>query len=162
MPQTSTRNARLGDLPVLALFERELARGAFPKDPIEDLEYHTEKLRKALVREPEGMVVLVDADTEEVAAWAWLVTRTTLATGERYGVVRSIYVRPSTRGAGLGALLAEYAVRYFKDRGITRITAKLHSTNAPGVHTLSKAGFQAIHTTLEWRAPREGQGQDTS
>ena len=152
MPHTSTRLARLEDIPVLALFERELARAAFPQDPIEDLEYHAQKLRKSLVREPEGMVVLVNPDSEEIVAWLWMATRAVLATDERYGVVRSIYVRPSARGAGLGGMLAQYALRCFEERGISRVVAKVHSENLPGVRTLASAGFEPIHTTLEWRA----------
>lgn len=152
MPQTSTRLARAEDLPILALFERELARVAFPDDPIEDLDYHTEKLRKALIREPEGMVVLVDANSDETVAWLWMVTRTVLATGEQYGVIRSIYVRPSAREAGLGTMLAQYARRYFDAKGIRRIVAKTHAENLAGIRTLNKAGLEPIHLTLECRA----------
>jgi L-amino acid N-acyltransferase YncA len=151
MQQTSTRHARPEDLPVLALFERELARSNFPDDPIEDLDYHTERLRKALVREPEGMVVLVAPDTQDIIAWLWLVTRRTLATGEAYGVLRSLYVRPPARGAGLGAQLAHYAARYFQERSVHRVVATVHSQNLAGLRTFAKAGFRPVHTTLEWR-----------
>lgn len=153
MRQTSTRCARLEDIPVLALFEREVARATFPDDPIEDLEYHARKLRKALAKEPEGMVVLVGPDTEEIVAWVWMVTRRTLATGERYGVVRSLYIRPSARHAGLGTMLAEYASRHFQERGILRVLAKVHDGNTAGSRVLTRAGFEPMHTTLEWRAP---------
>ncbi len=152
MPHTSTRLAGLDDIPVLALFERELARAAFPEDPIEDLDYHANRLRKAFVRQPEGMVVIVDAETDEIVAWLWLATKTVLATGERYGVLRSIYVRPSARGAGLGTMLAEYARRSFEEQGLQRVVAKVHSDNLAGVRVLSRAGFAPLHTTLEWRA----------
>lgn len=154
MPQTSTRLARAEDLPILALFEREMARLAFPDDPIEDLDYHADKLRKALVREPEGMVVLVDAQSEETVAWLWMVTRRVLATGEEYGVIRSIYVRPPARGEGLGTMLAQYARHYFDARGIRRIVAKIHADNLAGSRTLNKAGLEPIHLTLEWRAEK--------
>jgi L-amino acid N-acyltransferase YncA len=154
MPQTGTRLARIEDIPLLALFERELARASFPDDPIEDLDYHAERLRKAMRREPEGMVVLVEAESNDVLAWLWTVTKTTLATGERYGVLRSLYVRPSARRAGLGASLAGYALRYFEGLGLSRVVAKLHSDNIAGVRTLERAGFEGLHLTLEWRAGR--------
>ena len=151
MSQTSTRHARLEDLPVLALFEREMARSAFPHDPIEDLDYHGERLRKSLVREPEGMVVLVAPETQDIIAWLWLVTKRTLATGEVYGVLRSLYVRPAARGAGLGTQLADYAQRFFQECGIARVVASVHPANLAGLRTLAGAGFRPVHTTLEWR-----------
>lgn len=151
MPQTSTRLARTEDLPILAYLERELARAAFPEDPIEDLEYHLNKLRKALVREPDGMVVLVDSASDEIIAYLWVVTRTTLATGEKYGVLRSLYVRPAARGAGLGTLLAQYALRHFQQRGIHRVVAKVHSDNVAAIRTLHRSGFTNLHLTLQWR-----------
>ena len=153
MPQTSTRLARLEDIPVLAMFEREIARLSFPDHPIEDLEYHAQRLRKAMAREPEGMTVLVDAESGEVLAWLWLATKTTLATGEHYGVVRSIYVRPVARRAGLGMMLAEYAMRHFQERGIPRVVATVHDANLVGARTLAKAGFERAHITFERRTP---------
>ena len=149
MLQTSTRNAAPDDIPILALFERELARSAFPDDPIEDLEYHTDRLRKALVKQPEGMIVLVDTAGGEIIAWLWMATKKTLATGEVYGIVRSIYVRPSARRAGLGAMLAEYARAFFEERDIARVVATVHSGNLAGIRTLQKARFKTVHVTLE-------------
>jgi len=92
-----------------------------------------------------------DPATCSFKTWLWLVTRRTLATGEVYGVLRSLYVRPAARGAGVGAQLAHYASRYFQERGVTRVVATVHSQNLPGLRTLAKAGFQPAHTMLEWR-----------
>ena len=155
MRQTGTRLAKLEDIPLLALFERELARIAFPEDPIDDLEYHANRLRKSMRKEPDGMVVLVDSESGEVLAWMWAVTKTTLATAETYGVLRSIYVRPAARGANIGAMLAQYALRYFEGLGITRVVTKLHHTNLVGIRTVEKAGFEGMHLTLQWRAETE-------
>ncbi len=144
------------DIPVLAIFERELARLSFPEDPILDLDYHAEKLRRALAREPEGMIVqTVTAEdapvADEIAAWLWLSTKRTLATGEPYGVLRSLYVRPRYRRHGLALSLADYALRYFARRGVKKIMAKVHAGNAPAIRVLRRAGFRPLHTTLEYR-----------
>jgi L-amino acid N-acyltransferase YncA len=152
VPQTTTRLARAEDIPVLAVFEREMARATFPSDPIEDLEYHAERLRKALTREPEGMIVLVDSESQEILAWLWTSVKRTLATGEQYGVLRSIYVRPSVRRCGLGTLLAQYALRRFESLGVSRVVATVHRDNLAAARTLSRAGFAAEHVTYQWRA----------
>jgi L-amino acid N-acyltransferase YncA len=148
--ECSTRLARNNDLQVLALFERELARLAFPDDPIEDLQYHTRKLRRALNTEPEGMVVIAATDDPcSIVGWLWLTTKTTLATGERYGVLRSLFVLPSHRRRGLGLLLAEYAARYFEERGVSRTVAKIAHDDLAAEKLLHRVGFRPLHLTLE-------------
>jgi ribosomal protein S18 acetylase RimI-like enzyme len=154
-PELSTRLAREDDLPVLAVFERELARLAFPDDPITDLSYHEAKLRRALRTEPEGLVVLTADDDHDVVGYLWVTGRTTLATGERYGVVRSLYIRHDLRRQGLATALGRYGLRYFAARGVTRIVAKLHVDNEAAQRTLERLGFEALHLTLEWRAGQE-------
>lgn len=154
--ECASRLACKEDIPVLAIFERELARLSFPEDPILNLDYHAEKLRRALAREPEGMIVqtvtVEDAVTfDEIAAWLWLSTKRTLATGEPYGVLRSLYVRPRYRRHGLALSLADYALRYFARRGVKKIMAKVHAGNAPALQVLRRVGFRPLHTTLEYR-----------
>ncbi len=154
--ECATRLAAEEDLPVLAIFERELARSAFPEDPITDLDYHEEKLRRALRQEPEGMVTMMVTGSGapvggEVAAWLWLSTKRTLATGEHYGVLRSLYVRRRYRGRGLADDLLRYAGRYFSARGVDRIVAKVHHENAGALAVLRRGGFSPIHVTLEQR-----------
>lgn len=141
---------------MLAIFERELARLSFPEDPILDLEYHEEKLRRSLEREPEGMIVqTVSSENapagDEIASWLWLSTKRTLATSEAYGVLRSLYVRRRYRRHGLALSLAEYALRYFSARDVKKIVAKVHAGNTAALKVLRQAGFEPLHTTLQFR-----------
>lgn len=151
-----SRLATADDLPVLAIFERELARLSFPEDPILDLDYHAEKLARAMEREPEGMIVqaVCTEDTpggDEIASWLWLSTRTTLATAEPYGLLRSLYVRRRYRRHGLALSLAQYALRYFTARDVKKIIAKVHASNKPALQVLRQIGFDPLHTTLQCR-----------
>jgi len=149
--ELSTRQAREEDLPVLAVFERELAKLAFPDDPITDLSYHEAKLRRALKAEPEGMIVLTAGDDTDIVGWLWVTGKTALATTEGYGVIRSLYVRHDLRRQGIATTLASYAQRYFASRGIERVVAKLHINSEAAERTLHKLGFHPIHITYEWR-----------
>lgn len=155
-PECISRLACPEDIPVLAIFEREMARLSFPDDPILDLDYHAEKLRRAMEREPEGMIVQTvaceDAPAgDEIAAWLWLTTKRTLATAEAYGVLRSLYVRRRYRRHGLALSLAEYALRYFAARDVKKIMAKVHAENKEALQMLRRAGFEPLHTTLQFR-----------
>ncbi len=154
-PEISTRLAREDDLPVLAVFERELARLAFPEDPITDLAYHEAKLRRALRAEPEGLVVLTTEDDHDIVGWLWVTGKTALATGERYGVLRSLYVRHDLRRQGLATALGRYGLRYLGAHGISRIVAKTHIDNEAAQRTLERLGFEPLHLTCEWRAEQE-------
>jgi len=149
----SPRQAREEDLPVLAVFERELARLNFPDDPITDLAYHEAKLRRALRAEPEGLIVLTTEDDADIVGWLWLSGKSVLATGERYGIVRSLFVRHDLRRQGLATALAQYALRYFRTRGITRVVAKTHISSEAARRTLERIGFAPLHVTYEYRAP---------
>lgn len=150
--ELSTRQAREEDLPVLAVFERELAKLSFPDDPITDLSYHEAKLRRALKAQPEGMIVLTTADDSDIVAWLWLTTKTALATGERYGVLRSLYVRHDLRRQGLASALAAYGQRHFAARGVRRVVSKIHISSEAAERTLAALGFRPLHITYEWRA----------
>lgn len=153
--EVNTRQAREDDLPVLAVFERELAKLSFPDDPIMSLDYHQAKLARALRAEPEGMIVLTGEEDYDIVGWLWLSTKTTLATGERYGVLRSLYVRHDLRRQGFASALVSYAQRYFDSRGIRRVVAKVHADSESGQRTLSRSGFKPLHLTYEWRKEEE-------
>ena len=149
--EVSTRFAINDDLEVLALFEREIACLSFPEDPITDLDYHYRKLVRAMRAEPDGLIVLTIE--EEVVGWLWMSTKTTLATKERYGVLRSIYVRPDLRRQGLSKSLAQYCVRYFESQGIRRVVAKIHHENDAAKALMRRIGLELVHLTYEYRSP---------
>lgn len=153
--EISTRQAREEDLAVLAVFERELAKTAFPADPITSLSYHEAKLRRALRAEPEGLIVLTTEDDNDIVGWLWMTGKTALATGERYGVIRSLYVRHDLRRQGFATTLANYAQRYFAARGITRVVAKIHVGCESAAHILERLAFKPLHVTYEWRLEKE-------
>ncbi|MGQ9733066.1 MAG: GNAT family N-acetyltransferase [Candidatus Zipacnadales bacterium] len=149
--EVSTRFAIEDDLQTLATYEREIACSSFPEDPILDLNYHYDKLKRALRSEPDGMVVLTLE--EEVVGWLWMSTKISLATKERYGVLRSLYVRKDLRNQGLAKSLAQYCLRHFESRGIHRIVAKVHCENEAGKAILQRVGLKPVHITYEYRTP---------
>ena len=148
--EVSTRFAIDDDLETLAIFEREIACLSFPEDPILDLSYHYHKLQRAMRSEPDGMVVLTLE--EDVVGWLWMTTKISLATKERYGVLRSIYVREDLRRQGLAKSLVQYCLRYFDSRGIHRIVSKVHHENEPALALMRRIGFEPLHVTCELRA----------
>lgn len=154
--EVSTRFAIEDDLQTLAVYERQLACLSFPEDPILDLDYHYGKLLRALRAEPDGMVVLTLE--EDVVGWLWMSTKVSLATRERYGVLRSIYVREDLRRQGLAKSLGQYCLRYFHSRGIHRVVAKIHHENPEAAGLLKVIGFELMHLTFEYTGPTREPG----
>ncbi len=149
--EVSTRFAIEDDLQTLAIYERQLACLSFPDDPILDLDYHYDKLARALRAEPDGMVVLTLE--EEVVGWLWMTTKISLATRERYGVLRSVYVREDLRRQGLAKSLGQYCLRYFRSRGVHRVVAKVHYENTEAIGLLKVLGLELMHLTFEYSGP---------
>jgi ribosomal protein S18 acetylase RimI-like enzyme len=153
--EVSTRFAIEDDLQTLAIYEREIACRSFPDDPITDLQYHYDKLKRAMRAEPDGLVVLTLE--EDVVGWLWMRTKVSLATKERYGVLQSLYVREDLRSQGLAKSLAQYCIRYFENRGIHRIVCKVHRENDSGRALLQRVGLKPMHLTYEYRTPLQPQ-----
>jgi L-amino acid N-acyltransferase YncA len=149
--EVSTRFAIDDDLETLAIYEREIACTSFPEDPITDLNYHYRKLVRAMRAEPDGMIVLTLE--EDVVGWLWMSTKITLANKERYGVLRSIYVREDLRNQGLAKSLAQYCIRYFESNGIHRVVAKIHHENDGAKALMQRIGLELVHLTYEYRSP---------
>jgi ribosomal protein S18 acetylase RimI-like enzyme len=147
--EVSTRFAIEDDLQTLAIYERQIAIISFPDDPILDLQYHHDKLKRALRSDPDGMVVLTLE--EDVVGWLWMRTKVSLATKERYGVLQSVYVREDLRCQGLAKSLVQYCIRYFEAKGIHRIVCKVHHENEAGKALLQRVGLQPVHLTYEYR-----------
>jgi ribosomal protein S18 acetylase RimI-like enzyme len=81
-----------------------------------------------------------------------MTTKISLATKERYGVLRSVYVREDLRRQGLAKSLVQYCLRYFDSRGIHRIVSKVHHENEPALALMRRIGFDPLHVTCELRA----------
>jgi ribosomal protein S18 acetylase RimI-like enzyme len=157
--EVSTRFAIDDDLETLAIYEREIACLSFPDDPILDLDYHYDKLRRAMRSEPDGMVVLTLE--EDVVGWLWMTTKISLATKERYGVLRSIYIREDLRHEGLAKSLAQYCIRHFRSKGIHRVVAKIHHENDSAKALLQRIGMELVHVTYELREDSDRPGLQT-
>jgi len=115
------------------------------------LQYHYDKLKRAMRTEPNGLVVLTLE--EDVVGWLWMRTKVSLATKERYGVLQSVYVREDLRKQGLAKSLVQYCLRYFESRGIHRVVAKVYHENESAKALLQRVGLQPTHLNYEYRTP---------
>jgi ribosomal protein S18 acetylase RimI-like enzyme len=86
---------------------------------------------------------------EEPAGFIWILEMKHFITGEKMGMIGSIYVKVPFRGQGLGKQLLGWGEAYCQRREYTRMTLNVFWQNAPARHLYERAGFLPISTTME-------------
>ena len=136
-----------GDAPVLAEFESEISRISFQEEAITDLEFHRQKILKAIPKEREGMLVLDNHG--EICGWLWMAMKTNSLTGEKYVNFRSFYIKESYRGTEYVDQLLEKGINDCREMGAGSIVGKVHAQNLPMRVLYKNHGFQPTHLTME-------------
>lgn len=141
------RTIEPGDAPVLAEYESEISRISFQEEAITDLEFHRQKILKAIPKEREGMLVL---DNEgEICGWLWMAIKTNSLTGEKYVNFRSFYIKESYRGTEYVDQLLEKGINDCRKMGAGSIVGKVHAQNLPMRVLYKNHGFRPTHLTME-------------
>jgi GNAT superfamily N-acetyltransferase len=136
-----------GDIPAVALFEREIAEISFPDDPVTDLGFYERKLSQALGDGRNDAIVAVVGD--RLAGWLWISARENFTTKERYGALRSFYVTPEHRGAGVAFALMRRAKDVAAARGYGKLVGRTAATNEAMKALYALYGYEAKHVVYE-------------
>jgi RimJ/RimL family protein N-acetyltransferase len=138
-PQFYLRSLEQKDLPTIASFEREIAKISFPDDPITDLNFYIDKMKR-LIGDNNVAAFVVDAGGEAVG-WAYASRRQNFITKKAYGDFHSIYISPTFRGTGVSKALMNAVFDFCKRRGLDRVVFRTRSTNEPMKAVLARSGF---------------------
>ena len=104
-------------------------------------------LRRAANDRSQGLFVIeVDG---QLVAFLWLVILANNWTGERYGYINNLYVRPEFRHQGLGTQCMEKAESFFRSRGIRKVRLTVSCGNAAAVSLYQKMGYGTIRFDME-------------
>jgi len=140
------RGFRWEDFPVVLEFERELAMISFPDSPILDENYHRQKIEKATGNKSDSLVVAeLDRD---IVGWLWLRTEKDRTSGERFGYVKSIYVKKEYRKSGIGRRLIRVAEERFLRKGLARMNLIVNPSNREAVLFFREMGFEESSLTM--------------
>lgn len=145
------RRATERDLDVLVAFEMTIAEVSFGEEAVLDPAVHRGKLEKALVREPDKLIVAADADDRAVG-FLWLAVNTNFLTQDRYANLRSLAVaqeRPDREVIG-EALLRE-GIDFSRRNGLTSITGKVHVDNYGMRMLYRRVGLGPVTLTMRAR-----------
>lgn len=137
------------DFPTILEFEREISKISFPEAPLMDEDYHKEKLQKATRQKTNWLKVATLH--EEIVGWLWLRTEKDRNTGERFGYVKTIIVKPEHRHQGFGRKLIDYADQLFSEEGIGRIDLIAGATNYDATLFFEEVGFERQYSTMRKR-----------
>ncbi len=140
------RNFQWRDFQTILEFERQIAQRSFPEAPILDSEYHKQKLERAIKRKTENLKVAVLDN--QIVGWLWLRTEKDRNTGEKFGYIKSIFVKPSYRHLGFGTELMREVERYFMSRGTHRTDLIVSASNYDGELFFEEMAFERQHSTM--------------
>jgi ribosomal protein S18 acetylase RimI-like enzyme len=137
------------DIPRVAFFEAEIAKVSFPDDPITDLGFYENKLKKIIGdSNASGMVA---EDESGVVGWAHVSIRRNFITKEAYGDFHSIYIDASQRGTGVVAALAKTVFDFCKKHRLGHVVFRTRATNEPMKAVLARFGF--VPTQIYYERP---------
>jgi ribosomal protein S18 acetylase RimI-like enzyme len=138
-PHARLRRLEERDIETVAGFEREIAKISFPDDPVTDLEFYSNKVKRLLHNNDAACFVAED-DTG-VVGWAYVSARSNFITKERYADFHSIYVSPSQRGGGVVSMLIEAVFEHCRRHKFGHVVFRTRATNEPMKKVLTRVGF---------------------
>jgi RimJ/RimL family protein N-acetyltransferase len=144
--QMEIREIKERDLDQLAVFECEIAVISFGEEAVTDTSYHSKRIRKAMEKSREGMLVL--AEGSEVLGWLWMSLQTNSVSGEKYINFRSFYAKAGE--SRYSEALMQAGMDYAKSTPATRIVGKTFVSNLPMRLLYQKFHFQPTHITMEY------------
>lgn len=142
------RQVNLTDLPRLADYEADISQISFGEAAITDVTFHLNKIKKAISKEQNGMLVL--EVNGEISGWLWMAVKTNFLTGEKYVNFKSFYISPEYRGSHYVNELLDAGLEYCRQESVQRVVGHVHVSNL-GMRVLYKEyGFQPTHLTMEY------------
>ncbi|MCW4052790.1 MAG: GNAT family N-acetyltransferase [Candidatus Bathyarchaeota archaeon] len=143
------RDFKWTDFPTILEFEREIAKISFPESPLVDEGYHKGKLQKAMKQKSNWLKVATLR--EEIVGWLWLRSEKDRSTGERFGYIKTIFVKLEHRHQGFGRRLMDCADQLLSEEGIRRIDLIVGATNYDATLFFEEVGFERQYSTMRKR-----------
>lgn len=136
------------DIPAVAEFEKQIAVISFGDTAMMDPGFHEKKLKKAMSRDAEYMLVLEDDGT--LKGWLWMAAQTNSVSNERYINFKSFLVQEHGGDPSYTETLMQAGMDYCKKTGARRIVGKTFAGNLPMRLVYKKFGFKPTHLTMEY------------
>lgn len=149
MEETVIRRATSGDLPAIGKLGALLVRTHYEFDP--------QRFMRPMPRAEEGygsfiatqlaepdVVVLVAERAGQVVGYAYggVEGRDWMALRDRAGVLHDVVVDPAHRHGGVGRMLLDAALTFFRERGLPRAVLQTAERNEEAQRLFTRAGFR--------------------
>lgn len=107
-------------------------------------------VKQRLVKNPQGFVLI----TENELPIGQLELTVKEYEGKVIGYVNLYYLIPEKRGMGLGSLLHDYAIKYFKNNNVSEYHLRVSPTNKQAIAFYTKNGMKPIKTEMDGKVLR--------
>jgi len=103
-----------------------------------------------LSRDRDGFEILVADEGGQILGYIVLRIDRRLSSIYKYnwGVIASFALRSDSRGKGVGTLLLERALQWFREKGTERIDVLTDSENIAAIQCYEKQGFRTIYSSV--------------
>ncbi|MFF2908934.1 GNAT family N-acetyltransferase [Paenibacillus sp. NPDC057934] len=141
------RTIQSSDIALIAKFEREISLISFGDDAITDLSFHEEKIKKAMDKEREGMMVL--ELERNISGWLWMAKKMNYLSKAVYVNFKSFYILDNYRGSEHVNALMNEGISFCERIGAESISSKVHVDNLPMRILYKQFGFAPTHLSME-------------
>lgn len=107
-------------------------------------------LQQQSEKNPKGLVLVVDNELPI----GQLELTVKEYEGKEIGYVNLYYLIPEKRGMGLGSLLHDYAIRFFKNNHVREYHLRVSPTNNTAIAFYKKNGMKQIKTEMDGKMLR--------
>lgn len=115
-----------------------------------DANEYLELLQRQSVKNPKGFV-LVEENEVPIGQLELTVKE---YEGKEIGYVNLYYFVPEKRGMGLGSLLHDYAIKFFKNNNVKEYHLRVSPTNKHAIAFYEKKGMKQIKTEMDGKVLR--------
>lgn len=153
---TEIREAKLEDVQQLMKMEKSLFSKWDELDPIDKIdvewfgsEYHKKHLTNVLKDNKNKIFVLIDKANMVGYLKAHSFCREPFL--EKVGYISELFVEKSYRSQGLGRMLLDEAIKWFKQQNLKWTTTATHSLDSEAISFWKKRGYEEFNTFFKMK-----------
>ncbi|MFT8319190.1 MAG: GNAT family N-acetyltransferase [Sporolactobacillus sp.] len=138
------------DRETILKFRRDSFQISFGTDEDFDEQKYMGWIRAKVKDFPDGLVLAILND--HIIGQLELTIR--VDSGKRLGYINLIYLIPELRGFGLGELLHQYAMRFFREHDLQNYQLRVSTTNQQAIAFYEKSGMKQMKMEIDGKVIR--------
>lgn len=142
------REAKKTDLSLIKKFTVETGWKSIPESQRKNLDRetwskHMVKAFESFFKREKSQIFVAENENHAFLGYLFVGETTDTMIGQSYGFIYDIYVKKEFRGKGIGKTLMEKAETHCRERGYSKISLMVSTSNQPAIRLYNRMGFKA-------------------